>query len=69
MILWSDLAVHIPQRPTHASLDIFQNNVEAKVEVKTVIGKKIRTFLIVFPVSYFKMSYTSKHHHQMALVI
>jgi hypothetical protein len=40
MILWPDLAVHIPRRPTHASLDIFQNNLEAKVEVKAVIGKK-----------------------------
>jgi hypothetical protein len=40
MIPWFDLAVRIPQRPTHASLSIFQNNVEAKVEVKTVIGKK-----------------------------
>jgi hypothetical protein len=32
--------IYIPQRPTHASLDIFQNNVEAKVEVKAVIEKK-----------------------------
>jgi hypothetical protein len=37
------------------------------VEVKAMIGKKIRTFLIVFPISYFKMSYTFKHHHQMTL--
>jgi hypothetical protein len=43
MLLWSHLAAHLPQRPTYASVDLFQKNVGDKLKLRASCDQNCET--------------------------
>jgi hypothetical protein len=43
MLFWSNLAAHLPQRPTYASIDLFQKNLGDKLKLRASCDQNYET--------------------------